>query len=108
MAFPGKRSDTIQSGTSASNGIDVDGFQPTSLILSGTYDNTTFDIQASFDDGSTWFDIFDVSGNKINISVADGKHSFPEDSFRDVTHVRVNGSSNETSERSIEWLISNL
>lgn len=98
---------TIASGASTSSAIDFqrsgDQFEVGSLILEGTYTNTSFDVQVEID--GTWFDIYDTFGNKYSVTVADGKHSLPADVFKDVNKVRLKGASNEASERTAKFLL---
>ena len=101
------RTATIASGQSVSSAVEFDGrnidFEIGSLILEGTYTNTSFDIQAEID--GTWFDIYDTFGNKYAVSVATGKHSLPADVFKDVNKVRLKGDSNEGAERTAKFLL---
>lgn len=101
------RTATIASGASVSSAVEFDGrnidFEIGSLILEGTYTNTSFDIQAEID--GTWFDIYDTFGNKYAVSVATGKHSLPADVFKDVNKVRLKGASNEGAERTAKFLL---
>ena len=91
---------TIASGEAVSSAVDFsrsnDAFEIGSLILEGTYTNTSFDVQVEVD--GTWFDIYDTFGNKYAVTVATGKHSLPADVFKDVNKVRLKGSQNEASE----------
>lgn len=101
------RTTTITSGASVSDAIEIDGrnidYEIGSLVLEGTYTNSSFDIQAEID--GTWFDIYDTFGNKYSVTVADGKHSLPADVFKDVNKVRLKGASNEASERTAKFLL---
>ena len=101
------RTTTITSGQSVSSAVEIDDrnkeFEIGSLILEGTYTNTSFDIQAEID--GTWFDIYDTFGTKYSVTVADGKHSLPADVFKDVNKVRLKGSSNEGAERTAKFLL---
>ena len=101
------RTTTITSGQSVSSAVEIDDrnkeFEIGSLILEGTYTNTSFDVQAQID--GTWFDIYDTFGNKYAVSVATGKHSLPADVFKDVNKVRLNGSQNEASDRTAKFLL---
>lgn len=101
------RTATIASGASVSSAVEIQGrnidYEMGSLILSGTYTNTSFDIQAEVD--GTWYDIYDTYGTKFSVSVADGKHSLPADVFKDVNKVRVKGASNEGAERTVTFLL---
>jgi len=101
------RTTTIASGASVSSAVEIDGrnidYEIGSLILEGTYTNTSFDIQAEVD--GTWFDIYDTFGTKYSVTVADGKHSLPADVFKDVNKVRLKGSSNEGAERTAKFLL---
>lgn len=98
---------TIASGSNTSGEVTtVDrqrNFEVGSLILDGTYTNTSFDIQVEVD--GTFYDVYDTFGNKFNISVADGKHSLPADVFKDSSKLRLKGASNETSERTVKFLL---
>jgi hypothetical protein len=98
---------TIASGAATSSSVDFqrsgDQFEIGSLVLEGTYTNTSFDIQAEID--GTWFDIYDTFGNKYAVSVATGKHSLPADVFKDVNKVRLKGASNEGAERTAKFLL---
>ena len=98
---------TIASGEAVSSSVDFqrsgEQFEMGSLILEGTYTNSSFDIQAEVD--GTWFDIYDTFGNKYAVSVADGKHSLPADVFKDVNKVRLKGDSNEGAERTAKFLL---
>lgn len=98
---------TIASGASTSGAVDFNrsnkAFEMGSLILEGTYTNTSFDLQVEVD--GTWFNIYDTFGTKFSVSVADGKHSLPADVFKDVNKVRVKGASNEASERTVKFLL---
>ena len=91
------RTATIASGASLSGAVEIadrnKDFEMGSLILEGTYTNTSFDLQVEVD--GTWFNIYDTFGTKFSVSVADGKHSLPADVFKDVNKVRVKGASNE-------------
>lgn len=101
------RSATIANGESNSSAVELVGrnqtFEMGSLILDGTYTNTSFDLQAEID--GTWYNIFDTYGTKFSVSVADGKHSLPADVFKDVNKVRVKGASNEGAERTVKFLL---
>lgn len=101
------RTATIASGASLSGAVEIQGrnidYEIGSLILEGTYTNTSFDLQVEVD--GTWFNIYDTFGTKFSVSVADGKHSLPADVFKDVNKVRVKGASNEASERTIKFLL---
>jgi hypothetical protein len=101
------RTATIANGESVSDAIEIDGrnidYEIGSLVLEGTYTNTSFDIQAEID--GTWFDIYDTFGNKYAVSVATGKHSLPADVFKDVNKVRLKGASNEGAERTAKFLL---
>lgn len=101
------RTATIASGASVSDAVEIaqqyKEFEIGSLILEGTYTNTSFDIQAEID--GTWFDIYDTFGNKYAVSVATGKHSLPADVFKDVNKVRLKGASNEGAERTAKFLL---
>lgn len=98
---------TISSGSSVSDSVTTiyrqRNFEIGSLVLSGTYTNTSFDLQAEID--GTWYDIYDTYGTKFSVSVADGKHSLPADVFKDVNKVRVKGASNEGANRTITFLL---
>ncbi len=98
---------TIASGAAVSSAVDFsrsnDAFEIGSLILEGTYTNTSFDIQAEVD--GTWFDIYDTFGNKYSVTVATGKHSLPADVFKDVNKVRLKGAQNEASDRTAKFLL---
>ena len=98
---------TIASGAATSSAVEFNrsnkAFEMGSLILSGTYTNTSFDIQAEVD--GTWYDIYDTYGTKFSVSVATGKHSLPADVFKDVNKVRVKGASNEGAERTVTFLL---
>jgi len=101
------RTATIASGASVSSAVEIQGrnidYEMGSLILEGTYTNTSFDIQAEVD--GTWFDIYDTFGTKYNITVNTGKHSLPADVFKDVNKVRLKGASNEGAERTAKFLL---
>jgi hypothetical protein len=101
------RTATIASGASLSGAVEIQGrnidYEIGSLILEGTYTNTSFDLQVEVD--GTWFNIYDTFGTKFSVSVADGKHSLPADVFKDVNKVRVKGASNEASERTVKFLL---
>ena len=101
------RTATIASGEAVSDAIEIDGrnidYEIGSLVLEGTYTNSSFDIQAEID--GTWFDIYDTFGTKYSVSVADGKHSLPADVFKDVNKVRLKGSQNEGAERTAKFLL---
>ena len=101
------RTATIASGQSVSSAVEIQGrnidYEMGSLILEGTYTNTSFDVQAEID--GTWFDIYDTFGNKYAVSVATGKHSLPADVFKDVNKVRLKGASNEGAERTAKFLL---
>lgn len=101
------RTATIASGASVSSAVEIQGrnidYEMGSLILEGTYTNTSFDIQAEID--GTWFDIYDTFGNKYAVSVATGKHSLPADVFKDVNKVRLKGASNEGADRTAKFLL---
>jgi hypothetical protein len=101
------RTATIANGASVSGAVELVGrninYEMGSLVLDGTYTNTSFDLQAEID--GTWYDIFDTYGTKFSVSVADGKHSLPADVFKDVNKVRVKGSSNEGAERTVKFLL---
>jgi hypothetical protein len=87
---------TIASGASTSSEISFsrsnDSFEMGSVILSGTYTNT-------------FYDVYDTFGSKFSISVATGKHSLPADVFKDVDVVRLKGSQNEASDRTAQVLL---
>ena len=101
------RTSTITSGQSVSSAVEIDNrnqhFEIGSLILEGTYTNTSFDVQVEVD--GTWFDIYDTFGNKYAVTVATGKHSLPADVFKDVNKVRLKGSQNEASDRTAKFLL---
>lgn len=101
------RTATIASGASVSGAVEIVGrninYEMGSLVLDGTYTNTSFDLQAEID--GTWYNIFDTYGTKFSVSVADGKHSLPADVFKDVNKVRVKGASNEGAERTVKFLL---
>ena len=101
------RTATIASGASVSDAVEIaqeyKEFEVGSLILEGTYTNTSFDVQVEVD--GTWFDIYDTFGNKYAVSVATGKHSLPADVFKDVNKVRLKGSQNEASDRTAKFLL---
>jgi hypothetical protein len=101
------RTATIASGASVSDAVEIaqeyKEFEVGSLILEGTYTNTSFDVQVEID--GTWFDIYDTFGNKYSVTVATGKHSLPADVFKDVNKVRLKGASNEASERTAKFLL---
>ena len=101
------RTATIANGASVSGAVEIQGrnidYEMGSLILEGTYTNTSFDIQAEID--GTWFDIYDTFGNKYAVSVATGKHSLPADVFKDVNKVRLKGASNEGADRTAKFLL---
>jgi hypothetical protein len=101
------RTATIANGASVSGAVELVGrninYEMGSLVLDGTYTNTSFDLQAEID--GTWYDIFDTYGTKFSVSVADGKHSLPADVFKDVNKVRVKGASNEGAERTVKFLL---
>jgi len=101
------RTATIANGASVSGAVEIVGrnitYEMGSLVLEGTYTNTSFDLQAEID--GTWFDIYDTYGTKFSVSVADGKHSLPADVFKDVNKVRVKGASNEGAERTVKFLL---
>ena len=101
------RTATIANGASVSEAVEIIGrnitYEMGSLVLEGTYTNTSFDIQAEID--GTWFNIYDTYGTKFSVSVADGKHSLPADVFKDVNKVRVKGTSNEGAERTVKFLL---
>jgi hypothetical protein len=101
------RTTTITSGQSVSSAVEIDDrnkeFEIGSLILEGTYTNTSFDVQVEVD--GTWFDIYDTFGNKYAVSVATGKHSLPADVFKDVNKVRLKGASNEGADRTAKFLL---
>lgn len=98
---------TIASGEAVSSAVEFnrknDAFEIGSLVLEGTYTNSSFDIQAEID--GTWFDIYDTFGTKYSVTVADGKHSLPADVFKDVNKVRLKGGSNEGAERTAKFLL---
>lgn len=98
---------TIASGASFSGAVEFNrsnkAFEMGSLVLEGTYTNTSFDLQVEVD--GTWFNIYDTFGTKFSVSVADGKHSLPADVFKDVNKVRVKGASNEASSRTVKFLL---
>ena len=98
---------TIASGAATSSAVEFNrsnkAFEMGSLILSGTYTNTSFDLQAEVD--GTWYDIYDTYGTKFSVSVATGKHSLPADVFKDVNKVRVKGASNEGADRTVTFLL---
>lgn len=101
------RTATIASGASVSDAVEIDGrnidYEIGSLVLEGTYTNSSFDIQAEID--GTWFDIYDTFGTKYSVTVATGKHSLPADVFKDVNKVRLKGASNEGAERTAKFLL---
>lgn len=101
------RTATIANGASVSGAVEIVGrninYEMGSLVLDGTYTNTSFDLQVEID--GTWFNIFDTYGTKFSVSVADGKHSLPADVFKDVNKVRVKGASNEGAERTVKFLL---
>jgi hypothetical protein len=104
------RTATIASGSNVSTAVEIQGrnidYEIGSLILEGTYTNTSFDVQVEID--GTWFDIYDPNGSKYNVAVANGKHSLQADTFKDVNKVRVKGASNEGAQRTIKFLLVDL
>lgn len=98
---------TIANGEDVSGAVEFNrnnkAFEMGSLVLEGTYTNTSFDLQVEVD--GTWFNIYDTFGTKFSVSVADGKHSLPADVFKDVNKVRVKGASNEGAERTVKFLL---
>jgi hypothetical protein len=98
---------TITSGdptsSEASFSRSNDSYEMGSVILSGTYTNTSFDVQAKID--GTFYDVYDTFGSKFSISVATGKHSLPADVFKDVDTIRLKGSQNEASDRTAQVLL---
>lgn len=101
------RTATIANGASVSGAVEIVGrninYEMGSLVLEGSYTNTSFDLQVEVD--GTWFNIYDTFGTKFSVSVADGKHSLPADVFKDVNKVRVKGASNEGAERTVKFLL---
>ena len=101
------RTAIIANGASVSDAVEIDGrnidYEIGSLVLDGTYTNTSFDVQVQIED--TWFDIYDTFGNKYSVTVATGKHSLPADVFKDVNKVRLKGASNEGAERTAKFLL---
>lgn len=101
------RTATIANGASVSGAVEIVGrninYEMGSLVLEGSYTNTSFDLQVEVD--GTWFNIYDTFGTKFSVSVADGKHSLPADVFKDVNKVRVKGASNEASSRTVKFLL---
>ena len=97
---------TIASGAATSDKVSFqrsqNDYEVGSIILDGTYTNTSFDIQTEIE--GTWYDIYDVYGTKVSIAVADGKHSLQSDSFKDVDNIRIKGSGNEGADRTIQVL----
>lgn len=98
---------TIASGESTSGFVTTAdrqrNFEVGSLVLEGTYTNTSFDVQVEID--GTFYDVYDTFGNKFSISVSNGKHSLPADVFKDSTVLRLKGASNELAERTIKFLL---
>ena len=98
---------TIASGsgtsTEASFSRSNDSYEMGSVILSGTYTNTSFDVQAKID--GTFYDVYDTFGSRFSITVATGKHSLPADVFKDVDTIRLNGSQNEAAARTAQVLL---
>lgn len=98
---------TIASGSPTSSEVSTAerqrNFEVGSLILDGTYTNTSFDIQVSVD--GTFYDVYDTFGNKFSVSVATGKHSLPADVFKDSTKLRLKGSQNEGADRTVKFLL---
>ena len=98
---------TIASGSNVSDSVTtIDrqrNFEVGSLILDGTYTNTSFDVQVEVD--GVFYDVYDTFGNKCNISVADGKHSLPSDVFKDSSKLRLKGASNEADNRTVKFLL---
>jgi len=101
---------TIESGSSFSDSVlTADrqrNFEICSLVLEGTYTNTSFDLQAKVD--GTWFDIYDTFGAKFNVLVVDGKHSLPVDVFKDVTEIRLKGAGNEAAQRTAKFIVTDI
>jgi hypothetical protein len=101
------RTATIANGEAVSSAVEINArninYEMGSLILEGTYTNTSFDVQVQIED--TWFDIYDTFGTKYSVSVNDGKHSLPADVFKDVNKVRLKGASNEASARTAKFLL---
>jgi hypothetical protein len=60
------RTATIANGEAVSSAVEIDArninYEMGSLVLDGTYTNTSFDIQAEID--GTWYDIYDTFGTK--------------------------------------------
>lgn len=99
------QSDTISSGTSVSDGVFAQGKHPLGVILPGTLDNTSLEVQVSYDDGGTWHDVFDEGGSQISITASDtGLNLLSLSEARPLEHVRLSGASNETSDRSFTWI----
>ena len=101
------RTATIANGEAVSSAVEINGrninYEIGSLVLDGTYTNTSFDLQAEID--GTWYDIYDTFGNKYSVTVAAGKHSLPADVFKDVNKVRLKGAQNEASARTAKFLL---
>ncbi len=98
---------TIASGdptsSEASFSRSNDSYEMGSVILSGTYTNTSFDVQAKI--GGTFFDVYDTFGSKFSITVATGKHTLPADVFKDIDTIRLKGSQNEAADRTAQVLL---
>ena len=97
---------TIASGSDTSGEVTFQrknsDFEVGSIILSGTYTNTAFDVQAKID--GTFYDVYDTFGSKFSLTVATGKHSLPADVFKDVDTIRLKGASNEGADRTAQVL----
>lgn len=98
---------TIEAGASVSSEVKTEerqrNFELSSVILEGSYGNSSFDLQANID--GTWFDVYDTFGSKFSITVNEGKHSLPIDVFKDVTSVRLKGGANELTEKTVKFIL---
>jgi len=101
---------TITSGTNFSSEVSFsrnnERLEMGSLVLSGTYDNTSFSIEAKIDD--QWYQVYDAIGSAFSVAVATGKHTLPADTFKDVEVVRVKGAVNETAQRTVKFVLVNI
>jgi hypothetical protein len=89
---------TILSGAAVSGAVDLAGARLVGFLTPATLTNTAFDVQASFDRGTTWVDVSSMSA--ISAPVSTLCAISPADSAC-ASYVRLQGSGNEGADRTI-------
>jgi hypothetical protein len=85
---------TILTGAAVSNGVDLGGGTLVGFLCPATLDNTAFDVQVSFDNGTNFYDVDTLKS--LTATVNEVTHINPADSIG-MAHVRLQGASNETT-----------